>query len=191
MVHRTYMGASIQLRVYDDRLSIWNEGLLPSGLSLEDLKVEHNSRPRNPKITDTCFFAGFIDTWGRGTIKIMNACKEAGLAAPEIKEMNGGVMVTIFNDFAGSPIEKNYSGLADGLVKNDNGGQAGGQAGKLTDKQKEVYNYIVDNPAISRSKLAEKLCINESAVQKHIDALKNKGYIQRKGETTGYWIIKK
>ena len=29
LVHRTYMGAHVQLRVYDDKLSIWNEGGLP------------------------------------------------------------------------------------------------------------------------------------------------------------------
>jgi ATP-dependent DNA helicase RecG len=50
LVHRTYMGASVQIRVFDDKLSIWNEGILPNGLSLEDLKSEHNSRPRNPKL---------------------------------------------------------------------------------------------------------------------------------------------
>jgi ATP-dependent DNA helicase RecG len=97
MVHRTYMGAPIQLRVFDDRLSIWNEGILPFGLSLEDLKVEQNSRPRNPKIAEACFLAGYIDTWGRGTLKIINACKDAGLPMPEIKEMNGGIEVTLFH----------------------------------------------------------------------------------------------
>jgi ATP-dependent DNA helicase RecG len=71
LVHRTYMGAHIQLRVYDDRLSIWNEGGLPLGLTLEELKGEHNSRPRNPKIAKTCFIAGYIDAWGRGTLKII------------------------------------------------------------------------------------------------------------------------
>ena len=96
MVHRTYMGASVQLRVFDDRLSIWNEGMLPLGLSLDDLKVEHNSRPRNPKIAEACFLAGYIDTWGRGTLKIINSCKEAGLPEPEIKEINGGLSVTLF-----------------------------------------------------------------------------------------------
>lgn len=50
LVHRTYMGAVIQLRVFDNKLSIWNEGGLPYGLSLEDLKSDHNSRPRNPII---------------------------------------------------------------------------------------------------------------------------------------------
>ena len=97
LVHRTYMGATIQMRVFDDKLSIWNEGGLPLGLSPEDLKSEHNSRPRNPIIANACFFAGYIDTWGRGTLKIINSCKEAGLPEPEIKEMNGGIEVTIFN----------------------------------------------------------------------------------------------
>lgn len=97
MVHRAYMGASVQMRIFDNRLSIWNEGMLPFGLSLDDLKVEHNSRPRNPKIADSCFLARYIDTWGRGTLKIINSCKEAGLPEPEIKELNGGIEVTVFN----------------------------------------------------------------------------------------------
>lgn len=62
LVHRTYMGAHVQLRVFNNRLSIWNEGGLPFGLSLEELKKEHNSRPRNPKIAKACFMAGYIDT---------------------------------------------------------------------------------------------------------------------------------
>jgi len=110
LVHRAYMGATIQMRVFDDKLSIWNEGGLPFGLSIEDLKSDHNSRPRNPIIANACFFAGYIDTWGRGTLKIINSCKEAGLPEPEIKEMNGGVEVTIFIS------EVPESGFVDGLV---------------------------------------------------------------------------
>jgi ATP-dependent DNA helicase RecG len=96
LVHRTYMGSHTQLRVFDDRLSIWNEGTLPYGLTIDDLKKEHNSRPRNPKIAKACFMAGYIDTWGRGTLKVIQACKEAGLAEPQIEETNGGISVTLF-----------------------------------------------------------------------------------------------
>ena len=88
---------------HDDYLNVqvkngcfWNEGALPYGLTLEDLKREHSSRPRNPIIANACFLGGYIDTWGRGTLKIINSCKEAGLPVPEIKEMNGGVAVTLF-----------------------------------------------------------------------------------------------
>jgi ATP-dependent DNA helicase RecG len=35
--------------------------------------------------------------WGRGTLKIIAACKEAGLVEPLIEETNGGIAVTLFN----------------------------------------------------------------------------------------------
>ncbi len=60
----------------------------------------------------------------------------------------------------------------------------------LKNRQKEVLALIVENPLISRKQLAEKLGINESAVQKHTDALKQKNIIVRDSATTGQWIIK-
>lgn len=98
LVHKSYSGATIQLRVYDDKISIWNEGTLPEGLTFESLKQEHPSRPRNPIIADVCFLGGYIDAWGRGTLKIINSCKEAELPEPEMKESAGGFQVTIFKD---------------------------------------------------------------------------------------------
>lgn len=97
LVHRTYMGAPIQIRVYDNKISIWNEGGLPDGISLDSLKHNHASHPRNPRIADACFKAGYIDAWGRGTLKIINTCKDAGLPEPEINEQDGGIIVTLFN----------------------------------------------------------------------------------------------
>lgn len=98
MVHRDYMGSNIQIRMYDDKFCIWNEGLLPEGLTLESLKRQHPSRPRNPVIADVCFKGGYIDAWGRGTLKIINACKQSELPEPEIREQDGGLLVTLFKD---------------------------------------------------------------------------------------------
>ena len=98
LVHRTYMGSMIQLRVYDNKLTLWNEGNLPEGMELESLKRHHISRPRNPVIADICFKAGYIDSWGRGTLKIINSCKEAGLPEPTITALDGGILVTLFKD---------------------------------------------------------------------------------------------
>ena len=61
LVHRNYMGAPIQIRVYDDKINIWNEGSLPAGLTLAALKRSHSSRPRNPIIADVSFKGGYID----------------------------------------------------------------------------------------------------------------------------------
>jgi len=98
LVHRNYMGAQTQIRVYDGKISIWNDGTLPEGLSLESLKRSHSSKPRNPIIADVCFKGGLIDTWGRGTIKIFSTCKEAELPEPELAERDGGFLVTLFKD---------------------------------------------------------------------------------------------
>ena len=98
LVHRNYMGAPIQIRVYDDKISIWNEGTLPEGLTLEALKHSHSSRPRNPIIADVSFKGGYIDAWGRGTIKILDTCKQAELPEPEMKEQDGGFIITLFKD---------------------------------------------------------------------------------------------
>lgn len=186
LVHRTYMGAHIQLRVYDHKISIWNEGGLPLGLSLDELKREHNSRPRNPIIAKACFMAGYIDTWGRGTLKIINSCKDAGLPEPEIMEKDGGVVVTLLK---GGSIGSAIRGAKGGVIDSAIGGAMGGAMNDLTIRQKEILDMIVLSTRISYRALAEHLHINESAVLKHINILKEKGYLKRIGGTRGYWKI--
>lgn len=82
----------------NEEFSIWNDGGLPKGIFEEDLKKVHRSKPRNPLIADTCFKAGYIDSWGRGTIKIIEACKESELPEPALKEEQGGFLSKIFKD---------------------------------------------------------------------------------------------
>lgn len=116
LVHRNYMGAPIQIRVYDEKISIWNEGTLPDGLTLDALRRSHSSRPRNPIIADVCFKGGYIDAWGRGTIKIIDTCKQADLPEPEMTELDGGFSITLFKD--NISLEKlNKLGLNDRQIK--------------------------------------------------------------------------
>jgi ATP-dependent DNA helicase RecG len=124
-------------------------------------------------------------------LKILNVCKEAELPEPEIIEKDGGVQVTIFK--ATSSIEAKNSGPTGGPM----GGPIGGpidnegilQAAQLTIRQVEVLEIIRSNAKISRRKLAEQLEINVSAVQGHLDLLKEKGVLTRKGGTRGIWVI--
>lgn len=98
LVHRNYMGAPIQIRVYDNEFSVWNDGGLPEGITEADLKKIHRSKPRNPVIADVCFKGGYIDSWGRGTIKIIDSCREANLPEPEMREEQGGFLNRIFKN---------------------------------------------------------------------------------------------
>lgn len=96
LIHRDYLGTSqIQIRVYDDSLVIMNEGKLPPDIPVEKLKTDHISKPRNPLLASVFYYAGFIETWGRGTIKIIEACKQQGLPEPDF-ENDSGVMKVIF-----------------------------------------------------------------------------------------------
>jgi ATP-dependent DNA helicase RecG len=66
IIHKDYSSTWIFLRVYDDKLEIWNPGALPEELTIEKLKRVHSSYPRNTNIASAFFKAGYIESWGRG-----------------------------------------------------------------------------------------------------------------------------
>lgn len=162
-----YMGSTVQIRVYDDRLSIWNEGALPYDLSFEDLKIEHSSRPRNPLLANAFFLGGYIDAWGRGTLKIINACKDAGMPEPEIVEKNGGVSIVLFAHSSESNVEKGSE--------------------KSSEKILELIKVF---PEISAEVLASSIGISSREVEKQIAVLKKKGLLKRIGPARGgHWEV--
>jgi ATP-dependent DNA helicase RecG len=97
IVHRDYAAfdGGLSLAVYDDRIEFWNSGKLPEGMTVEDLKQPHPSRPHNPDIANVFFLRGFIERWGIGTRQIVNRCLEVGLPEPEWKEGYGGGVTLI------------------------------------------------------------------------------------------------
>jgi len=72
LIHRDYNTTSaIQIKIYDNSLSITNEGKLPPEITIADLRREHLSKPRNKLLADIFYKAGFIESWGRGTLKMI------------------------------------------------------------------------------------------------------------------------
>lgn len=91
LIHKDYSsGTPIQIRVYRNKLRIWNPGQLPPTWTADKLLQPHDSRPPNPDGANTFFRAGLIEAWGRGYEKIRDACHETGARAPEV-EFDGGV----------------------------------------------------------------------------------------------------
>jgi len=138
IVHRDYMGAPIQISVYDDKLIVWNEGSLPEDLTIEDLKKKHSSRPHNPILASAFFKGGLIEAWGRGTTKIINECKKAGLPEPIIEYTSGGISVTIIkstNDSVKS-IKPELNNRQLNAIKYTE------QYGKITNKEYQGINNI-------------------------------------------------
>ncbi len=82
--HKDYSGGvPIQISVYDDKLIFWNEGQLPNNWTIEKLLTKHPSKPFNPDIANALFRSGYIESWGRGTIKIINDCVKFGIPQPK------------------------------------------------------------------------------------------------------------
>jgi ATP-dependent DNA helicase RecG len=98
VIHKDYIGTHTHIRVYSDKLNIWNEGILPLEIKIEDLKKKHSSRPRNELLAKTFYKAGLIESWGKGTIGIVDSFKKAGLPEPEYKEEQCGFSVYFYKD---------------------------------------------------------------------------------------------
>jgi ATP-dependent DNA helicase RecG len=139
LVHRNYLCSSVvQMRMFDNHFNIWNEGELPAGISLDSLKRQHPSRPRNLLIADVCFKGGYIDAWGSGTLKIISTCNEAGLPDPEIIEQDGGILVTLFkNKYSVDQLQK--LGLNERQVK---AVKFVIEKGKISNKEYQILNTI-------------------------------------------------
>jgi ATP-dependent DNA helicase RecG len=95
LCHRDYRDpGNVQVRIFDDRLEVWNPGTLPPELSLEALRRTHRSVPRNRLIAHAFFLIKFIEQWGTGTLRMIEVCREAGLPEPEFAELSGAFVVT-------------------------------------------------------------------------------------------------
>jgi ATP-dependent DNA helicase RecG len=77
---------------------IMNEGKLPPEVPVEKLKINHLSIPRNTLLAEIFYYAGFIESWGHGTIKIVEECVEQGLPEPDFVEEHGVMTVTFYKD---------------------------------------------------------------------------------------------
>lgn len=171
IAHKLYSGASIQMHVYDDRIEVWNEGLLPEGYTPETLLRRHSSKPRNKNIAFAFFKAGFIDRWGLGYKKIMEGFKEAGMKQPEIELVDGGVMVTVWRQNVGSDVTS-MSPV------------------QLTERQKEIVRLIQTNDRISANDMSVVLSVVKRTVERELAKMQEMGIIAHEGNTSaGRWVV--
>ena len=162
IIHKDYSSTYTFLRVYDDRLHLWNPGVLPEELTIEELKIAHSSYPRNRNIANVFFKAGYIESWGRGTNKIIDACIEADLPEPIIEEEQGGISVTFQKDI--------YT--EDFLQKQD-----------LEKRQITALLHIKEFGAISNSQYQKLTGVSKRTATRDLQQLFLEGFIQKEGIT--------
>ncbi|MDE2762743.1 MAG: helix-turn-helix domain-containing protein [Gemmatimonadota bacterium] len=96
VVHADYSqrGAPIRVAVFDDRLEVESPGLLPFGLTLDDLPLGV-SKVRNRVLARVFQALGLVEQWGSGVQRMTAACRDEGLPAPVWEEIGFGVRVTL------------------------------------------------------------------------------------------------
>ncbi len=181
IIHKLYSGAHIQMRVFSDRLELWNEGALPDGWTIEQLKQAHSSKPRNPNLARIFYMAGLIEHWGRGIDKIIRQTTNAGLKEPQFKDFCNGLQVTFYRDLS-------LQNPSSTMVNSDQTG-VGSQKSSQKSSQK-ILELLIEHPHMTTSELADALGISQRAVMKNIRNLKDEGVLLRIGSArNGYWEI--
>jgi ATP-dependent DNA helicase RecG len=102
VVHADYSqrGGPIRVAMFDDRLEIENPGLLPSGMTVEDMSTGV-SRVRNRVIARVFKELGYIEQWGSGIGRMLDALHQAGLPRPLFEELGGRFRVTLWTGESG------------------------------------------------------------------------------------------
>jgi len=166
LIHRDYSGNSqIQIRVYPDKLLIMNEGKLPPEVPVEKLKTNHLSIPRNTLLAEIFYYAGFIESWGHGTIKIVDNCLEQGLPEPDFTEENGVMTVIFYKDKWN---EENLKKLG------------------LNDRQIKAVKHIKENKIITLSSYKTLIKnISEKTLYRDLQDLVDKNILKEIGKKRG------
>jgi len=135
-------GAPIRVSIFDDRLEVENPGLLPFGLTVDDLQ-RGISKLRNRVIGRVFHELGLIEQWGSGIQRMTAACRAAGLAAPVLEEIGTRFRVTLSTAKTGTPaVEATDQAILDTLA---------GAEGRLTS---QVASVIGLTPRATRTRLA-------------------------------------
>ena len=183
VIHRDYIGSHTQLRVYNKRLTLWNDGKLVEGMTFELLKKNHPSCLRNDLLADIFFKAGLIEAWGRGTIKIIKNCEEKGLPTPSFSEIAGGFCISFFKQ---QEVERLPKFEEKPMVRTTL---------KLSQNYPEttlkIIGLIKENRYVTCKEMAKIIGITEGGIKYHLNKMRKDMLIERIGPAKGgHWQIK-
>ena len=177
-----------RVRIFSDRIEFENPGAFPR--PIPELLKKDISIPRNPVLTKLFRSVKLADNAGYGFDKMLKW--EVATKTKVVFDNSIDVALVTFRSEVLLGSDGKDGGMTGGQIGSQIGGQIGGQIEEevLSDRLREVLDWLKKNPSISRNELSKVLNINESAVIKHLDNLKKKEIIERVGGTRGYWRVR-
>jgi ATP-dependent DNA helicase RecG len=128
--------------------------------SIEDLKVKHNSRPRNHRIAHPLYLTHYIEKIGYGTLQMIAGCREAGLPEPEFAQSGGEFVVTIWRDWLTDAV---MAGLG------------------LSERQKKAVRFVKETGRITNTGYQKVADIQKREASRDLTELIEKGVFIKRG----------
>ncbi len=171
VIHRDYSRASsyVAIAVFDDRIEVRSVGDFPTGIRAEMLAKEHPSILRNPLIAGAFHRTGAVEVWGRGTNRVIEACRTYGVAPPEFSEQAGVVTVTFkaaVGPEAATEVEPGHG---------------------LTERQREILRVLGQKPAMPLREISAALeaAPSDRRLREELLHLKQLGLVEQSGHGRG------
>lgn len=156
--HKDYSGGvPIQISVYIDKLIFWNEGQLPENWTIEKLLTKHPSKPYNPDIANALFRSGYIESWGRGTLKMINECIQFGIPQPKYFYDMSGFWVEFRKDIYNIEYFKSLG---------------------LNERQIQAMKYVKENGKITNSEYQTNYGVARNTATRDLAELVEKGLLK-------------
>ena len=177
--HAIYGGrTSHEICIHPSMITIYSPGEYASRYKPEDyIKRNVESEIRNPVISKILFLNKSIEKFGSGFKRIDSLCKDAGVEYSYVNSENGFKFV-IKRPILGSDITNVTSNVTSNEV--------------LNRTEAAVLAILKVHPNISRDELAEKVSKTVRTIQRTLNSLRDKGYIERKGaKQNTSWEVKK
>jgi ATP-dependent DNA helicase RecG len=165
--HRDYADSgNVVVRVFDDRLEVSNPGGLPAGMTVEDLKQPHESRPRNKLVADAFFLIKYIEQFGTGIQRIINDCREAGVPEPEFESRADTFRAWFRRPFS-----------SDQLLSQLN----------LSSRQVTALKYAIAHGKLTRPSYETIAGVPRATANRDLAELVERGLLKKKGAARGTW----
>ena len=144
LCHRSYdsISGSVSLAIYDDRLEIENPGRFPVGITPDNIKESHDSKPFNPIIAETLYKCTWLESWGSGVDRMVNACKADNAQEPFYELRPGGLAIVFKRPKVEDKVENKSNPTSTGQVDNK-------VQDKVQDKVRD--NKLTDNELDSKT----------------------------------------
>lgn len=200
LAHRQWekQNLTISIAIYDDRVEIANPGILPPKITAETIKDSHESYPYNRNMAHALYRSTFLESWGSGIRRIIEACREQGVEEPTWR-WDGGFVYVTFKRPSYKPHQNGDSYkeiLKDNVALNpDNVAQSTGNVapnvapGKNDVAQsldERILQIIKSDSSIRREDIATQLSVNKKTIERH---LKDLGIKWEGHSKTGHWNI--